>query len=89
MTSPWTFTPRWKEELVCECAEGKLVIDMTMGVVRVYFPSEERWNTAAPPWARPRYVEILAALREWCGDKTPLVVDDSGWVQEEKTEDRR
>jgi hypothetical protein len=77
------FTPRWKEELVCECAEGKLVVEITMGVLHVYFPSEARWKRDAPTWARMRYEEILGDLTRWCTAKSiPLTVDDSAWMDD-------
>ncbi len=80
---PFQFTPRWKEELVCECAEGKFVVEITMGVLHVYFPAEARWDREAPAWAKGRYVEILAELTQWCAtQKIPLTVDDKAWVEE-------
>ena len=53
---------------------------MTMGKEAVYFPSAERWTRDAPAWAKSRRDEILAALREWCGARIPLVVDDAAWI---------
>jgi hypothetical protein len=78
------FKPRWKEELVPECPEGSLVIELTMGVLEAYFPTPERWNRDAPTWARARYEELLEALRTWCArQRIPLVVEEAASVREE------
>ena len=84
MSAPkYQFNVRWKEELVCSCPEGALVLDFTMGVPTVYFPSEEIWQQRAPAWAKDKRVEILDELTEWCrSEKVPLIVDDTGSVGE-------
>lgn len=85
----YTFTPRWKEELVCRCEAGQLVFEMPMGRVTVYFPTEERWSeiVVAPHWAHTRRAQILAELEVWCRNEgIPLVVThdalptDPTWV---------
>ena len=48
MTPPkYTFTPRWKEELVCSCEDGEIVIDLTMGIPNVYFYGVATWAKRA------------------------------------------
>ncbi len=80
---PFEFRPRWKEELVCECADGQLIVEIAMGVPHVYFPSEARWDRDAPSWAKARYAEILADLTRWCAvQNLPLTVEDSAWIEE-------
>jgi hypothetical protein len=80
----YEFTPRWKELLVIKCPQGSLVVEMTMGVLEVSFPTPERWSELSPPWAQARYGELLEALRRWCAQqKIPLVVDQAAWVEEE------
>ena len=44
----FTFTPRWKDELVCSCSLGRFVLEMPMGVTSVYLPPEQRWQSIAP-----------------------------------------
>jgi hypothetical protein len=75
----WELASRWKEELVCEAAEGRLVLDLT---TRVFFPTDRAWAREAPAWARGRRAELLAELEEWCWvHRVPLHVDDTGTVR--------
>lgn len=77
------FQPRWREELVCSCELGAVVIEMTMGGVKghVYLPSESIWQRQAPEWARPLWPELHAQLTAWCGsERMPLDVEDNAWV---------
>lgn len=77
----FTFEPRWKEELVCWCSLGALLLDMPMGVVSVYLPSAEAWQQRAPIWARPHWEELHVQLRNWCAASSfPLHVDGSAGV---------
>lgn len=39
----FTFQTRWKEELVCSCPLGKVVLEMPMGVASVYILTELAW----------------------------------------------
>ncbi|HEX5051979.1 MAG TPA: hypothetical protein VFZ65_09420 [Planctomycetota bacterium] len=80
-----TFRGRWREELVAESAEGKLVFELTMGKACVYFPSQARWLAVVPPWARERWQVYVDACRAWCGKgRIPLVVVDDAHVSEER-----
>lgn len=77
----YTFQPRWKEELVCTCPFGSLVLDMPMGIVSVYVPTEARWRTVAPVWAIEHWPALHAQLRDWCAQNDiPLHVDASAFV---------
>ena len=77
--SAYDVRPRWKEELVITSPEGSLVIEMTMGIPSVYFPSEVEWEKQAPLWAISRRGEILAAVMTWCSrEQVPLVF--GGWI---------
>lgn len=79
------FQPRWREELVCTCAEGSLVIEMTMGArEEVCLPSEATWQKNAPEWARPLWSSLESQLRSWCGRTRPLHIEDRAWVSEER-----
>jgi hypothetical protein len=62
----FTFTPRWKEELVCSCAEGEFLLDMTMGITAVYLTPEEDWERVAPEWAKGCWKTLHAQLAAWC-----------------------
>jgi len=77
--SAYDVRPRWKEELVITSPEGALVIEMTMGVANVYFPTESEWEKQAPTWAMNRRPEILAAVTNWCSrEQVPLSL--GGWI---------
>jgi hypothetical protein len=74
----WTFAPKWKEELVCTCPQGSLILEFTMGRATVYFPTAERWRSQAPDWAVPLRDEMESALRTWCAVQgIPVVMDGS------------
>jgi hypothetical protein len=78
------FSPRWKEELVAESAEGTLVFEFTMGVQHVYFPSKTLWQKEVPAWAQPRWEEYLAQCTEWCSrNHVPISVVDNTFVYQQ------
>jgi hypothetical protein len=82
--SAYKFTPRWKEELVCESASGQLVLEMIISKPTVYFPTDSRWNELAPDWAKERRSEILQALQQWSTSQDiQIVVDDKAWVAQQ------
>lgn len=77
----FSFQSRWKEELVCICRLGKLVLEMPMGVPSVYIPSEQAWQDSAPAWAVPYWQALHLQLAKWCADQgIPLHVDKSASV---------
>jgi hypothetical protein len=81
----WTFSPRWKEELVCSSAKGTLVLEMPMGVPTVYLPTADVWEVVAPGWARESYEELALELRLWCSRVgIPLVVHFSAAVDDSR-----
>ncbi len=61
-TMVYTFSPRWKEELVCSCPTGRLVLELTMGILTIYFPTQKNWRRLAPSWAKNLHDEIHTAL---------------------------
>ena len=81
MAPQMSFQPRWKEELVCTSEHGSFVLDMPMGVVGVYFPTQASWANSAPAWALPFWREIHEQLRTWCSSqRVPLHVEDGARV---------
>ena len=74
-----TFQAGWREELVATCAEGILVFELTMGTYHLYFPTEKRWTTQVPAWAKNRWQAFLTASERWCAaERIPLsLVDDA------------
>lgn len=60
------FAPRWKEELVCTAPGGTLVLELPMGILTAYLPTEEEWKRRAPEWAQGLWQELRSDLEEWC-----------------------
>jgi len=80
-TSKVQFQPKWKEELVCTMDGRRFVVEMTMGVLTVYFPTQSKWETSAPDWARHQWERVREDLAGWCQqEKMPLVIEDHAWV---------
>lgn len=80
-TLKFSFQPRWKEELVCSCALGSLILEMPMGKVSVYVPTQGQWPLKAPAWAAPHWETLRAQLVQWCAaNRIPLYVDESAMV---------
>jgi hypothetical protein len=64
--SRFTFQPRWKEELVCTGPGGSFVLELPMGVLSAYLPSEVAWRSKAPAWARELWPVLKVELEAWC-----------------------
>ena len=80
-TLTFSFSPRWKEEMVCSCSLGSFILEMPMGITSVYFPTEAAWQQRAPEWARPYWATIHEQLARWCArQKIPLYVKDDAAV---------
>ena len=82
MNAPrFEFEPRWKEELVCSCEFGSFILEMPMGVISVYLPTQPEWEQRAPVWVRPHWEALRTQLSEWCAHyRYPLYVDASAAV---------
>jgi len=79
------FYPKWKEELICEYHDHKFIIEMTMGVSNVYFPTEEVWNLQTPEWGKGIYQNLIQSLNKWCeSKKIPLTIEPNAWVEFDK-----
>jgi hypothetical protein len=60
------FQPRWKEELVCTGPGGIFVLELPMGVLSAYLPTEEIWRSRAPSWAIELWPTLKTELELWC-----------------------
>ena len=61
------------------------VIELTMGVLTVYFPTQSTWEAFAPEWAANQWQRVKDDLSAWCEQqKIPLVIEDHAWVQFER-----
>lgn len=75
------FQPRWKEELVVSGPGGSFVLELPMGVLSAYLPTETAWRTSAPPWAIDLWPILRSELGEWCQvNKAELVIDATASV---------
>lgn len=75
------FQARWKEELVVTGPGGAFVLELPMGVLSAYLPTEEAWPANAPGWAVDLWPVLHAELADWCqANKAELIVDATAQV---------
>ena len=79
------FRPRWREELEAISPEGKLIFEIMMGRLHVYFPNQARWLECAPNWAKDKWQIYIDACQDWCRQKKiPISMTDDAHFYEEK-----
>ena len=64
--STFTFQSRWKEELVCHGPGGSFVLELPMGILSAYLPTEEAWQRKGPAWSRHLWPTLRQELEAWC-----------------------
>jgi len=75
------FKPRWKEELVVTGEGGAFVLELPMGVLSAYLPTEDAWPEKAPAWAAKLWPILERELRQWCAaNQAALHIDPSAGV---------
>jgi hypothetical protein len=42
------------------------VLELPMGILSVYLPTEEAWGDRAPGWAKDLWPVLHDELQEWC-----------------------
>ena len=75
--SVFSFQPKWREELVCTGPGGSFVLELTMGVLAAYLPTEEAWGSKAPVWARDLWPVLKVELEAWCKQHDARFVIDA------------
>ena len=81
----FSFKPRWKEELVVTGQAGAFVLELPMGHLSAYLPTEEVWQEKAPDWAKGLWAELRQQLELWCIENNArLVIDATANVDLEK-----
>lgn len=60
------FQPKWKEELVVNGPGGSFVLELMMGKLSAYLPSEHEWASRAPQWAVGLWPQLKLELEHWC-----------------------
>lgn len=68
MQRTFQFQPRWKEELVVTGPGGSLGLELPMGVLSAYLPTEVAWRRKAPDWAVDLWPTLKTELEQWCSD---------------------
>ncbi|WP_163831838.1 hypothetical protein [Spartinivicinus ruber] len=79
--SKFKFQVKWKEELIVIGEGGQFILELPMGVLSVYLPSESTWQLKAPEWARNSYIELKDELESWCiENKAKLIIEETASV---------
>jgi len=60
------FQPRWKEELVVTAKDGSFILELPMGRLSAYLPTELEWQKRAPAWAVSLWPILKSELEDWC-----------------------
>ena len=76
------FQPRWKEMLDGKLGEKKFTVELSMGRLHTYFPTQEIWKREAPEWAAGLWDTAQEQARIWCEEnKIPFDIDEHTWVE--------
>lgn len=62
----FTFHPRWKEELLVVGPGGEFILELPMGVLSAYLPTQEAWQSKSPAWALELWPVLRTELEAWC-----------------------
>ncbi len=77
----FSFQARWKEELVVRGPGGDFVLELPMGILSAYLPTEKKWAEIAPDWAKPLYSQLKEELEIWCKENgARFFIDESASV---------
>lgn len=77
----FNFKPRWKEELVCTGPGGSFVLELPMGMLTAYLPTEDAFRIRAPAWAANLWPQLKGELSQWCAaNKAQLVIDPTAEI---------
>ena len=75
------YRAKWKELLVGLIGNHSFSVEMTMGTLHVYFPTEEKWNESAPQWAIGQYGIAREEVINWCSkEEIPVTFESHAWV---------
>jgi hypothetical protein len=59
----------------------RFIIELTMGILTAFLPTQAKWEASAPEWARHQWVRVRDDLSDWCTkQKIPLIIEDNAWV---------
>jgi len=75
------FKPKWKEELVCICGKHEFTVELRMGKMHIYFPTEPKWESMAPSWAKGMWESARDQTKTWAvSQNIPFDVDLQAWI---------
>jgi hypothetical protein len=75
------FEPRWKEELIVTGPGGVFILELPMGQLAAYLPTEDAWGSKAPGWAVDLWPILKAELEIWCAaNRAGLEIDPTASV---------
>jgi hypothetical protein len=60
----FTFERRWKEDVVCSGPSGSFILELPMGILSAYLPTETGWPAKSPPWAREFWPVLKLEMEE-------------------------
>lgn len=76
------YEPRWKEMLDGFYGKHKFVVELTMGRLHVYFPTEATWKQTAPDWAKDLWDQAQREASEWSREQgIRFDIDETAWVE--------
>ena len=80
-STTFRFEPRWKEELVVTGPGGAFVLELPMGILSAYLPTEEVWSQVGPLWALDLWPILKTELEAWCvANKARFHIDETAGV---------
>lgn len=72
------FQAKWKEELIVTGEGGNFILELLMGELTVYLPTEKTWRNKSPDWVKDNYIELKEELEQWCFENNAqLIINES------------
>ncbi|WP_281214356.1 hypothetical protein [Shewanella insulae] len=79
--SIFKFQTRWKEELVVTGPGGSFILELPMGILSAYLPTQSAWEQKGPSWARDLWPQLKQELEAWCVEnKAQFIIDESAGI---------
>lgn len=60
---------------------GEFILELPMGILTAYLPTEDAWSKKSPGWAKHLYPDLKTELELWCEEnKAQFVIDETARV---------
>ena len=60
---------------------GEFILELPMGILTAYLPTEAAWQNKSPEWAKDLYFDLKKELEFWCiENKAKFVIDETAAV---------